>query len=95
MSISENDNVIKTFGPLGKNVIIHTPDGELIITKDGVTVANNTNEFGDPETQAGIEIVRQAANITLSMAGDGTSSTVIFASDMILNAELPKSFVNK
>jgi chaperonin GroEL len=91
-----NDNVIKTFGPLGKNVIIHTLDGELIITKDGVTVANNTNKFEESETQAGIEIVRQAANRTLSMAGDGTSSTVIFASDMILKAELPESFdINK
>ena len=77
------NNVGTTFGPLGKNVIIHTPDGELLITKDGVTVANYTNRFDDPEMQAGIEIVRQAANRTLSEAGDGTSSTVILASEMI------------
>jgi len=81
-------NVETTYGPLGRNVIIHTPDGELLITKDGVTVANNTNNE-DPEIQAGISIVREAANKTLDQAGDGTSSTVILASKMILNTTIP------
>jgi chaperonin GroEL len=81
-------NVETTYGPLGRNVIIHTPDGELLITKDGVTVANNTNN-DDPEIQAGIHIVREAANKTLDQAGDGTSSTVILASKMILNTVIP------
>jgi chaperonin GroEL len=81
-------NVETTYGPLGRNVIIHTPDGEILITKDGVTVANNTNNE-DPEIQAGISIVREAANKTLDQAGDGTSSTVILASKMILNTIIP------
>lgn len=90
------DNVKTTFGPLGKNVIIHTPDGELLITKDGVTVARNTNCFDEPEVQAGIEIVRQAANRTLEEAGDGTSSTVILAGAMIESIELGEdSDINK
>jgi len=82
-------NVETTYGPLGRNVIIHTPDGEILITKDGVTVANNTNNE-DPEIQAGISIVREAANKTLDQAGDGTSSTVILASKMILNTTIPE-----
>jgi len=82
-------NVKTTFGPLGRNVIIHTPDGELLITKDGVTVARNTNSE-NPEIQAGIHIVREAANRTLEQAGDGTSSTVILASNMILNTDIPE-----
>lgn len=78
------ENVVTTFGPLGKNVIIRCADGSLKVTKDGVTVANNTFSI-DQEEQAGIELIRQAANKSLKDTGDGTSTTVVLAFHMIFN----------
>merc|ERR1712137_1492992 len=49
------DAVQVTLGPKGRNVIIQKPYGAPQITKDGVTVANKTNDAaGDGTTTATI-----------------------------------------
>jgi chaperonin GroEL len=80
------DNVAVTYGPQGRNVIIRN-DGDVHITKDGVTVANNTFSE-DPEEQTGIDILRQAANKSLEDSGDGTTTTIMLAQEAIENTSL-------
>jgi len=85
-----NDNVSVTYGPYGKNVIIRQFN-EVKITKDGVTVANNTFS-NDEEEQTGIDIIRQAANKSLEDSGDGTTTTIMLAYEAIKNNKLQNDY---
>jgi chaperonin GroEL len=76
--------VASTFGPNGKNVIIKDLNGQIKVTKDGVTVANAIHS-DDPIEQIAIEMIRQAANTSVENTGDGTSTTTLLASEMVLN----------
>ncbi|KAG5472877.1 hypothetical protein LSCM4_02202 [Leishmania orientalis] len=67
-----------TLGPKGRNVIIRQPDGEPKITKDGVTVARSI-EFHDQFEDVGAKLIRQVANKTNDVAGDGTTTATILA----------------
>ena len=77
------DNVVSTFGPQGRNVII--ADEELIITKDGVTVAKHVEADDDFENMA-VHVLRQAAHETNKMAGDGTTTSIILATAILQEA---------
>jgi chaperonin GroEL len=72
------DNVAATYGPRGRNVILHGKDKNPIITKDGVTVAKFTN-LEDPIENSAAQIIKQAAAATASDAGDGTTTATILA----------------
>ncbi|CAM40428.1 putative chaperonin HSP60/CNP60 [Leishmania braziliensis MHOM/BR/75/M2904] len=67
-----------TLGPKGRNVIIRQPDGEPKITKDGVTVARSI-EFHNQFEDVGAKLIRQVANKTNDVAGDGTTTATILA----------------
>eukprot|EP00993_Chasmostoma_nieuportense_P007604 NODE_875_length_1798_cov_314.187911_g819_i0.p1 GENE.NODE_875_length_1798_cov_314.187911_g819_i0~~NODE_875_length_1798_cov_314.187911_g819_i0.p1 ORF type:complete len:555 (-),score=130.09 NODE_875_length_1798_cov_314.187911_g819_i0:84-1748(-) len=67
-----------TLGPKGRNVIIEQSFGAPKITKDGVTVAKAI-EFKDPNENLGAQLVRQVANTTNDIAGDGTTTSTILA----------------
>lgn len=54
----------------GRNVVIEQPYGGPKITKDGVTVAKNI-EFKDKFMNLGANLVKQVANATNDVAGDG------------------------
>lgn len=54
----------------GRNVIIETSHGKPKVTKDGVTVAKSI-EFENRAKNVGIDLVKQAANATNDVAGDG------------------------
>lgn len=56
----------------GRNVVIEQPYGGPKITKDGVTVAKNI-EFKDKFMNLGANLVKQVANATNDVAGDGDS----------------------
>ena len=56
----------------GRNVVIESTYGAPKITKDGVTVAKNI-EFKDKFLNVGAALVKQVANTTNDIAGDGTS----------------------
>jgi chaperonin GroEL len=79
-------NVVKvTLGPKGKNVISHVIQGGVRSTKDGVSALNEVR----PDNQlhnAGVKIIRQAAQKTADQAGDSTTSTTILAQSMINDA---------
>jgi hypothetical protein len=55
----------------GRNVVIESTYGAPKITKDGVTVAKNI-EFKDKFLNVGAALVKQVANTTNDIAGDGT-----------------------
>ena len=80
------DNVASTLGPSGRNVILHQRGGNPIITKDGVTVAKFV-EFDDPFENAAAQIIKQAAEKTNSLAGDGTTTATVLARAILINAQ--------
>ena len=72
------DAVSSTLGPRGQNVILYRRGAEPVITKDGVSVARVV-ELEDDYEQAGVEVLRQAALKTNSVAGDGTTTSTVLA----------------
>ena len=73
--------VVVTLGPKGRNVIIQQPYGSPKITKDGVTVAKSI-EFEDKFENLGAQLVRQVANTTNDLAGDGTTTSTLLSCAM-------------
>lgn len=72
------DAVQVTLGPKGRNVVIDQTFGAPKITKDGVTVAKNI-EFSDKQKNMGAALIKQVANKTNDVAGDGTTTSTILA----------------
>lgn len=76
-------NAVKvTLGPKGRNVVIDKSFGAPQITKDGVTVAKEI-ELEDKFENLGAEIIKEVANKTNDVAGDGTTTATILAQAMI------------
>jgi len=71
--------VVTTLGPHGRNVAIGKSYGGPQITKDGVTVAKAIDELKDPVMNAGLQLMKDAASKTADVAGDGTTTAVLFA----------------
>jgi len=67
-----------TLGASGKCVILEDSNGQPQITKDGVTVANSII-LQDPIENIGATLIKQAAQKTVSDAGDGTTTATILA----------------
>ena len=80
------DNVASTLGPRGRNVILHHPEQNPVITKDGVTVAKFV-ELKDPFENVGAQIIKQAASQTNEEAGDGTTTSVVLARAILQEAQ--------
>ncbi|KAG2327807.1 hypothetical protein Bca4012_036827 [Brassica carinata] len=70
------DAVQVTMGPKGRNVIIEQSWGAPKVTKDGVTVAKSI-EFKDRVKNVGASLVKQVANATNDVAGDGTTCATV------------------
>merc|ERR1719478_2040891 len=70
------DAVQVTLGPKGRNVVLEQSFGAPKITKDGVTVAKGI-EFKDKYHNLGAQLVRQVANKTNDIAGDGTTTSTV------------------
>ncbi|KAK2457336.1 chaperonin CPN60-2, mitochondrial [Trifolium repens] len=70
------DAVKVTMGPKGRNVVIEQSYGAPKVTKDGVTVAKSI-EFKDKVKNIGASLVKQVANATNDVAGDGTTCATI------------------
>src|SRR3974390_1209547 len=72
-------NAVKvTLGPKGRNVVLDKSFGAPRITKDGVTVAKET-ELEDKFENMGAQMVREVAQKTNDMAGDGTTTATVLA----------------
>ena len=72
------DAVRVTLGPRSKAVLIEKKWGTPIVCNDGVTIAKEF-DLKDPEENLGARMLRQAAEKTGDMVGDGTSTATILA----------------
>ena len=76
-------NAVKvTLGPKGRNVIIDKSFGAPRTTKDGVTVAKEI-ELEDKFENMGAQMVREAAQKTNDVAGDGTTTACVLAQSIV------------
>ena len=72
------DAVRVTLGPKSKSVLIQKSWGTPIVCNDGVTIAKEF-DLKDPEENLGAQVLRQAAERTGDVVGDGTSTSTILA----------------
>src|SRR4029077_16716700 len=78
--------VIMTLGPRGRAVVIEKGYGAPQVTFDGVTVAKEI-ELEDKWENVGAEFIKQAAEKTNDVAGDGTTTATVLAHAMIDEGE--------
>jgi chaperonin GroEL len=72
-------NAVKvTLGPRGRNVLIDRPWGAPLVTKDGVSVAKEIDVAAQVENM-GVQVVKEVAEKTADVAGDGTTTATILA----------------
>lgn len=76
-------NAVKvTLGPRGRNVIIDKGYGGPTITNDGVSIAKEIT-LKDKFENMGAEIVKEVANKTNELAGDGTTTAIILTQALL------------
>jgi len=76
-------NAVKvTLGPKGRNVVLEKSFGAPRTTKDGVTVAKEI-ELEDKFENMGALMVREAAQKTNDVAGDGTTTACVLAQAIV------------
>ncbi len=76
------DAVKVTIGPRGRNVVLDKGWGSPTITNDGVSIAKEIS-LKDKFENLGAEIVKEVANKTNDIGGDGTTTSVILTQAMI------------
>ena len=72
------DAIRITLGPKSKSVLIQRAWGAPLVCNDGVTIAREMS-LRDPEENLGALMLRQAAEKTGDLVGDGTSTATIIA----------------
>ena len=75
-----------TLGPRGRAVVIEKGYGAPQVTLDGVTVAKEI-ELENKFENLGAELIKQAADKTNDLVGDGTTTSVVLAHAMIDEGE--------
>ena len=76
------ESVKWTLGPNGRNAIIVDKFNRPYTTKDGVSIAKSIN-FSDPFLNAGAQLIKSVAVNTCDKVGDGTTSSIIIAQEML------------
>ena len=77
--------VSSTLGASGKCVLLEDANGNPIITKDGVTVADSVILL-DPVENMGATLLKEAARKTVQQAGDGTTTATVLAHAILQEA---------
>ena len=81
--VNQLANAVKvTLGPKGRNVVIEKSFGSPTVTKDGVTVAKEI-ELEDKFENMGAQMVREVAQKTNDVAGDGTTTATLLAQAIV------------
>ena len=76
-------NVVKvTIGPRGRNVVLDKSYGAPMITNDGVSIAKEI-DLEDKFENMGAQLIKQVAEKTADIAGDGTTTATILAQIMV------------
>ncbi|MBX4210393.1 chaperonin GroEL [Candidatus Parcubacteria bacterium] len=76
------DTVKITLGPRGRNVVLDRGYGSPMITNDGVTIAKEIT-LKDKFENMGAEIIKEVAEKTNDVAGDGTTTSVVLMQAMV------------
>jgi chaperonin GroEL len=77
--VAQLSNAVKvTLGPKGRNVVLDKKFGSPTVTKDGVSVAKEI-DLKDPYENMGAQMVKEVAEKTSDIAGDGTTTATILA----------------
>ena len=76
------DAVKVTLGPRGRNVILDKGYGGPTITNDGVSIAKEIS-LKDKFENMGAEIVKEVANKTNDLAGDGTTTATVLTQALV------------
>jgi chaperonin GroEL len=71
-----------TLGPMGRNAMLERLTGPPVITNDGVTIAREI-QIGDPFENMGAQLVKEVANQTNDVAGDGTTTATVLAQALV------------
>src|SRR5215210_6494727 len=72
------DAVKVTYGPKGRSVMIEKKSASPLITRDGVTVANEIS-LPDNFENMGVKVIREVATKTADEVGDGTTTATLLA----------------
>jgi chaperonin GroEL len=76
------DAVKITIGPRGRNVILDKGFGSPVVTNDGVSIAKEI-ELEDKFENIGAELIKEVANKTNDVAGDGTTTATILTQAIV------------
>jgi chaperonin GroEL len=76
------DTVKVTLGPKGRNVVLERLTGAPTITNDGVSIAREI-ELSNPLKNMGAQLVREVANKTSDLTGDGTTTATLLAQALV------------
>jgi len=76
------DAVKVSLGPKGRNVVLDKGFGSPIITNDGVTIAKEI-ELEDKFENVGAQLIKEVAEKTNDVAGDGTTTATVLAQAII------------
>jgi chaperonin GroEL len=76
------DAVKITIGPRGRNVILDKGFGSPVVTNDGVTIAKEI-ELEDKFENIGADLMKEVANKTNDVAGDGTTTATILTQAIV------------
>ena len=76
--------VKSTLGPLGKTVLLESPNhtSGMTVTKDGVTVADAVF-LDDPIENLAVRMMKEAASRTAHSAGDGTTTAIVLTEALV------------
>ena len=78
-----NNSVSSTLGPAGRTVLIKENNGELKITKDGVTVARSFHDLEDQTESLGSELAKKVSIKSANEVGDGTTTSTVLATAIL------------
>ncbi|PZR86116.1 MAG: chaperonin GroEL [Candidatus Nephthysia bennettiae] len=71
-----------TLGPMGRNAVLEKLTGPPTITNDGVTIAREI-QLANPFENMGAQLVKEVANKTNDVAGDGTTTATVLAQAVV------------
>ena len=81
--VDELANTVKvTLGPKGRNVVLERLTGAPTITNDGVSIAREI-ELSNQFKNMGAQLVREVANKTTDLTGDGTTTATLLAQAIV------------
>ncbi|HUB04035.1 MAG TPA: chaperonin GroEL [Solirubrobacteraceae bacterium] len=81
--VDELANAVRvTLGPKGRNVVLERLTGPPMITNDGVSIAREI-ELSNQFKNMGAQLVREVANKTSDLTGDGTTTATLLAQAIV------------